>query len=234
MELKGNNLANKLLAVQVAIVTGASRGIGEYIVHHLARAGAAVVVVARSEEVSDPRLPGTIHSVAESIRNEGGNAIVIPTNMRDPESIASYVERTVSELGSGEIVVNNAVILVPGDIDTVQDRHIDLMCQVDLHGLILMCKASVTPSPRRRRWPHHQLLLQRRPLPEAGPLRQPIDWRTLLRNGEGRSRAVHARTRSTVSGRSHLLKRPLVGIRDPNPRKHLGAERPRTTELGVR
>jgi citronellol/citronellal dehydrogenase len=128
---------------RVAIVTGASRGIGAYIARHLARSGALVVVAARSEEVSDPRLPGTIHSVAESIRNEGGQALAIPTNMRDPESIYGCVERTVSELGRLDIVVNNAAILVPGDIESVQDRHIDLMWQVDLRGPVLMCKAAV-------------------------------------------------------------------------------------------
>jgi citronellol/citronellal dehydrogenase len=136
-------MPEKALADRVAIVAGASRGIGEYIARHLARAGATVVVAARSEEVSDPRLPGTIHSVAESINAEGGSAIAIPINMRDPDSIQSCVDRTVSELGRLDIVVNNAAILVPGDIESVQDRHIDLMWQIDLRGPILMCKAAV-------------------------------------------------------------------------------------------
>ncbi len=141
----GAAMAGRTLEGKVAIVTGASRGIGEYIARHLARAGASVVIAARSEEVSDPRLPGTIHSVAESIRAEGGQAIAIPTNMRDPESITACVERTVSELGRLDIVVNNAAILVPGDIESVQERHIELMWQVDLRGPILMCKAAVAP-----------------------------------------------------------------------------------------
>ena len=136
-------MPEKALTDQVAIVTGASRGIGEYIARHLARAGATVVVAARSEEVSDPRLPGTIHSVAESISAEGGRAIAIPVNMRDPDSIYECVNRAADELGRIDIVVNNAAILVPGDIETVQDRHIDLMWQVDLRGPILMCKAAV-------------------------------------------------------------------------------------------
>ncbi|MFN8639115.1 MAG: SDR family NAD(P)-dependent oxidoreductase [Dehalococcoidia bacterium] len=138
----------KPLDGRVAIVTGASRGIGEYIAKHLARSGATVVVAARSEEVSDRRLPGTIHSVVAAIEAEGGRAVAIPTNMRDAESIYACVERTVSELGRLEIVVNNAAILVPGDIETVQDRHIDLMWQVDLRGPVLMCKAAV-PHLRR-------------------------------------------------------------------------------------
>ncbi len=121
-------MAGQTLEGKVAIVTGASRGIGEYIARHLAQAGATVVIAARSEEVSDPRLPGTIYSVAESIRGAGGKALAIPTNMRDSESIRGCIERTVGELGRLDILVNNAAILVPGDIESVQERHIELMC----------------------------------------------------------------------------------------------------------
>ncbi|MBM3140317.1 MAG: SDR family NAD(P)-dependent oxidoreductase [Chloroflexi bacterium] len=136
-------MAGEMLEGKVAIVTGASRGVGEYIARHLARDGAKVVVAARTEEVQDKRLPGTIHSVAQSIRDAGGEALAVPTNMRDPESIKACVERTVAELGRLDIVVNNAAILVPGDIETVQERHIELMWQVDLRGPVLMCKAAV-------------------------------------------------------------------------------------------
>ena len=59
---------------QVALVTGASRGVGEYIAKHLAKAGAKVVVAARTEEVQDKRLPGTIHSVVAEIKAAGGDA----------------------------------------------------------------------------------------------------------------------------------------------------------------
>ena len=136
-------MSEKQLEGKVAIVTGASRGIGEYIARHLARDGASVVIAARSEEVTDKRLPGTIYSVAKSIEDEGGTALPIVTNMRDPESIYGCVEQTVEQLGRLDIVVNNAAILVPGDIETVQDRHIDLMWQVDMRGPVLMCKAAV-------------------------------------------------------------------------------------------
>ncbi len=62
---------------RVAIVTGASRGIGEYVSQHLARAGAKVAVAARTVEVTDPRLPGTIHSVVEgnTSSNNSGDGI---------------------------------------------------------------------------------------------------------------------------------------------------------------
>ena len=136
-------MADGQLEGKVAIVTGASRGIGEAIALSLARDGASVVVAARTEEVTDRRLPGTIHSVAEAVAAEGGTALPVVTNMRDPESIYGCVERAVAEFGRLDVVVNNAAILVPGDIETVRDRHVDLMWEVDLRGPVLMCKAAV-------------------------------------------------------------------------------------------
>lgn len=128
---------------QVAIVAGASRGIGADIARYLGRAGAQVAVAARTEEVRDRRLPGTIHSVTQEIRDAGGTALAVPLNLRDPESIASAVQQVVDEWGRVDILVNNAAIFVPGDIETVQDRHIELSFNVNLRGPILMMRAVI-------------------------------------------------------------------------------------------
>ncbi|MBK6664112.1 MAG: SDR family NAD(P)-dependent oxidoreductase [Thermoflexaceae bacterium] len=133
----------KTLEGKVALVTGASRGIGEYVSLELGRAGAAVAVAARSEEVKDKRLPGTIHSVAQAIKDEGGQAAGIYMDMRDPESIAAGVAKTVELFGRVDIIVNNAAILVPGSIESIQPRHIDLIWQVDLRGPILLIREAL-------------------------------------------------------------------------------------------
>lgn len=128
---------------QVAIVAGASRGIGADVARYLAQAGAKVAVAARTEQVQDPRLPGTIHSVVESIQATGGEALPVLLNLRDPESIERATEHVVEAWGRIDVLVNNAAIFVPGTIETVLPRHINLSFEVNLRGPILMMRAVV-------------------------------------------------------------------------------------------
>jgi NAD(P)-dependent dehydrogenase (short-subunit alcohol dehydrogenase family) len=128
---------------KVAIVAGASRGIGADIARHLGRAGAQVAVAARTEQVTDQRLPGTIHSVTEEIRAAGGKALPVVMNLRDPESIANAIQQVVAECGRLDILVNNAAIFVPGTIETVRERHIGLSFDVNLRGPVLAMRAAI-------------------------------------------------------------------------------------------
>ena len=131
------------LSGRKALVTGASRGIGADIARALGAAGAAVAVTARSEEVTDPRLPGTIHTVAQEIRDGGGEAVGVRIDVRDPESIAAGVKQAAETLGGLDIIVNNAAVLVPGTLETVQSRHLDLLWQIAGRGPILVAKEAL-------------------------------------------------------------------------------------------
>jgi len=131
------------LSGKVALVAGASRGIGADIARYLAAAGAKVGVAARTEVQSDPRLPGTIHSVTEDITAKGGEAIPVLMNLRDGESIAAAVAKVVETYGRLDILVNNAAIFVPGSLESVQPRHIELTWQVNLRGPILTMREAI-------------------------------------------------------------------------------------------
>ncbi len=134
---------NGSLSGQVALVAGASRGIGSDVARYLAGAGAKVGVAARTEVQSDPRLPGTIHSVTEEIVAAGGEASPVLLNLRDPESIAAAVAQLVATYGRLDILVNNAAIFVPGSLETVQPRHLELSWQVNVRGPILTMREAV-------------------------------------------------------------------------------------------
>jgi len=102
------------LTGRVAIVTGASRGLGRGIAVAFAREGAAVAVVARSQAQWDSRLPGTVHEVVAEIEGAGGRAIAVPADLSRPDDVERVVETARRELGPITLLVNNAALTVPG------------------------------------------------------------------------------------------------------------------------
>ena len=85
---------------RVAIVTGGGKGIGAQIARTFARAGAAVVVTARTE--------ADVEAVAKQIETDGGTVLAHPADISEHDNLPGLVERTVKELGGLDIVVNNA------------------------------------------------------------------------------------------------------------------------------
>jgi 7-alpha-hydroxysteroid dehydrogenase len=102
------------LAERVAIVTGASRGIGKAIALAFAREGASVAVTARTEAQWDERLPGTVHDTVAEIERDGGRAVAIRADLAQPEDVERIVDEARAALGPVDILVNNAAVTVPG------------------------------------------------------------------------------------------------------------------------
>src|SRR5689334_7001791 len=92
---------------KVAIITGASRGIGRALALGLAREGWAVVIAAKST-ASTARLPGSIHSVAAEVQVLGGQALPVRVDVRDEHQIDAMVVRTLERFGRVDLLVNNA------------------------------------------------------------------------------------------------------------------------------
>ena len=134
---------------KVAIVTGASRGIGKAIAISLATEGANVVIAARTEQEGGP-LPGTIYKTADAIRALGGQALAIRTDVTKEDQVMELVERTLKEFGVIDILVNNAGIDFPGKVIDVPIKRWDLIMAVNLRGTFL-CTKAVLPTMVRRR-----------------------------------------------------------------------------------
>jgi 7-alpha-hydroxysteroid dehydrogenase len=99
---------------RAAIVTGASRGLGRAIALALAAEGAAVGVVGRTEQVWDPRLPGTIGDTVADAEAAGGRAVAIRADLLDLDDVTRLVGEAREALGPITILVNNAAFTAPG------------------------------------------------------------------------------------------------------------------------
>lgn len=130
------------LAGQVALVTGASRGVGAAVAEALAAAGATVACAARSTADAPQRTPGTLDDTVARIIDAGGEAIAVPTNLANPDEVEAMVATTVEQLGQLNIVVNNAAITFVGDLGISLARH-DLVMAVNLQAPFLAIRAAV-------------------------------------------------------------------------------------------
>jgi dehydrogenase/reductase SDR family protein 1 len=99
------------LAGKVAIVTGASRGIGKGCALELGAAGAIVYVTGRSTSESDHPLPGTVGATAQEIDALGGTGIAVALDHRDDDAVEALFARVLDEHGRVDVLVNNAFIV---------------------------------------------------------------------------------------------------------------------------
>ena len=128
---------------KVALVTGASRGVGRATALRLAREGAAVVVNYAQRE-KDAR------QVVDEVRAGGGEAFAAGADVGREAAVRSMVEQAVRRFGRIDILVNNAGISHPGNLLTLDEAALDEMIAVNLKGVI-HCGRAVTPGMIERR-----------------------------------------------------------------------------------
>lgn len=133
------------LAGKVAIITGASRGLGQYCAVAYGREGATVAVAARTEQVSDPLLPGTIYETAKLVDEAGGEGFPVVCNVADPASVQEMAEKVLAKYGRIDILMTNAAVQPPGGISTIQPKHWELEFKVNVHGPFY-CTRAVLPA----------------------------------------------------------------------------------------
>jgi citronellol/citronellal dehydrogenase len=126
---------------RVAIVTGASRGLGKDIALALAREGASVAVSARTDAEGQSRIPGTLADTVGLIKDAGGEATAIRCDVANEDDITNLVQQTLDAYGRIDTLVNNAGILVPGTVMEMEPKHWRLSFRVNVEGPFLLCKA---------------------------------------------------------------------------------------------
>ena len=117
----------------VALVTGASRGVGAATAIALAAAGCRVACAARATAAQPLRLPGTIDGTVATIVAAGGEAIAVPTNLAKDDDVVAMVASTIDHYGRVDVLVNNAAITFVGDL-TMPTNRFDLVMSVNLRA----------------------------------------------------------------------------------------------------
>lgn len=125
---------NGTLAGKVAVVTGASRGIGEAICYRLAMEGAKVVPSARTAQASDHIFDGTINETADRIRDCGGDAFAVQCNLANPDDRENLIRESQEHYGAVDILVSNAAITYFIPVLEFPAKRFNLMFEVQVNA----------------------------------------------------------------------------------------------------
>jgi 3-oxoacyl-[acyl-carrier protein] reductase len=131
------------LSGKIALVTGASRGLGRAIALRLAQDGAAVGVNYRERAAE-------AEAVAQEIRSKGGKAVALQAHVADAAQVRSMVERIGKELGPVDILVNNAGVLRRGDLGDFEWSGMEGMRATNVDGLVNVTRAVVDGMKQRK------------------------------------------------------------------------------------
>ncbi len=123
------------LSGTVALITGASSGIGAATAARLAGEGAAVALVARRRD--------RLEVVAEQITADGGQALVVDADITDRDQAAAAIERVVATLGRLDTVINNAGLMLVGPVADAPPDEWEQMLAVNVQGLLYVSRAAL-------------------------------------------------------------------------------------------
>jgi citronellol/citronellal dehydrogenase len=127
---------------RTVFITGGSRGIGRAIALACAREGANVVIAAKSDK-PHPKLPGTIHSVADEIRQAGGQALPLVLDVRDEKLVRQRVDEAADHFGGIDALVNNAGAIRLTGVESLKVSRYDLMHQVNARAVFVCSQAAL-------------------------------------------------------------------------------------------
>ena len=138
------------LAGKVAVITGASRGIGAAVAYRYTQEGAKVVVSARTLQDGDYVLEGGIKNVASVINNAGGSALAVRADLNLEAHRVNLIEETRSAFGEVDILVNNGAVTYYAPVHEFSEKRYRLMMDVQVYAAFHLCQL-VLPSMIDRR-----------------------------------------------------------------------------------
>ncbi len=112
------------------LITGASRGIGREIALRFAADGANIVVAAKTTD-PHPKLPSTIHTVANEVASTGAKVLPVQLDVRDEQSISNMIELAATHFGGIDVLINNAGAIRLTSAEKTPISRFDLMHQVN-------------------------------------------------------------------------------------------------------
>ena len=139
-----------VLAGKVAVVTGASRGIGDAIARRFAMEGAKVVVSARTVDSGEHYLPGTINETVAAIRAAGGEALGVKADLAAAEDRERLIAAAEAEFGPVDILVNNAGITQDNLFLRMKSEQWSKVIDVNLNGVFDVTKAVIRLMVKQR------------------------------------------------------------------------------------
>jgi len=147
---------------KVALITGATRGIGRALALGLSNKGYDIVIAGKTTEYN-PKIPGTIYSVAKEVEIIGTKALPIKTDMRNYKDIENLINKTEEKFGRLDIVINNAGALSWKPTIDTNIKEYDLINSVNSRGSFFLSKLSI---PLLKKSGGGHIIYQSPPLPD--------------------------------------------------------------------
>ena len=137
---------------KTVFISGGSRGIGKAIGLRLAKAGANIVIAAKTA-TPHPKLPGTIYTAAQEMDAAGGKALPVVVDIRSEEMVQEAVQKAIEKFGSIDILINNASAISLTNTEQTTMKRFDLMHNINVRGTFMVSKTCI-PHLRKSENPH--------------------------------------------------------------------------------
>jgi NAD(P)-dependent dehydrogenase (short-subunit alcohol dehydrogenase family) len=135
---------------KVALVSGASRGLGKAIARRLAAEGATVAMTARTLD-PDPKYSGSLRETLDQIVGAGGNAVAVQADLSQAEERERMFAAVVEQVGSPDILVNNAAVTFLRPLDEFPEKRVRLMFEMHVLGPLHLTQLAIPAMRERRR-----------------------------------------------------------------------------------